>query len=121
MKCILVVDDDFSMRRAMAIMLQGQGYEVAEANDGIQALQMLSQKSIDLAIVDLFLPGRDGIEVAEEIGKRSPHTQILLLTAYGEHARAKEAQQIFKKNYLEKSSLSRELSKKVQEILGESS
>lgn len=120
MKSILVVDDDFSMRRAMAIMLQGQGYEVVEAQDGIQALEIVDQKPFALAIVDLFLPGRDGIEVAEELGKRSPHTQILLLTAYGEHSRAKEAQQIFKKNYLEKSSVSRALSKKVQEILDES-
>lgn len=105
------------MRRGMAIMLQGQGYEVTEASDGIQALQVLSQKPIALAIVDLFLPDRDGIEVAEEIGNQSPHTKILLLTAYGEHALAKEAQQIFKKNYLEKSSLSQVLSKRVQEIL----
>ena len=119
MKSILVVDDDFSMRRGMAIMLQGQGYEVAEASDGMQALQILSQKPIALAIVDLFLPGRDGIEVAEEIGGRSPHTQILLLTAYGEHERAKVAKEIFKKNYLEKASISLVLSKRVQEILDE--
>ena len=117
MKTILVVDDDFSMRRGMAIMLQGQGYEVAEASDGAQALQLLIQKPVALAIVDLFLPGRDGIELAEEIGKRSPGTQILLITAYGEHERAQEAQVIYKQNFLEKSSLSQTLSKKVQEIL----
>lgn len=95
-------------------MLQGEGYQVFEASDGMQALQMLSEKPIALAIIDLFLPGRDGIEVAEEIRNRSPSTKILLLTAYGEHARAKEAQQIFKQSYLEKVSLDQVLIKKVQ-------
>ncbi len=98
-------------------MLQGQGYQIFEASDGVQALQVLSANSIDLAIVDLFLPGRDGILLAEEIGKHSPVTKILLLTAYGEHERAKTAQQIFKEGYLEKSDLERTLIKKAQEIL----
>ncbi len=117
MKSILVVDDDFSMRRGMALMLSGQGYEIVEASDGAQALLALNERSFDLAIVDLFLPGRDGIEVAEEIGKRYPHTKIIILTAYGEHARAKEAQQIFKENFLEKIALEENLAKKVQEML----
>lgn len=98
-------------------MLQGQGYEVFEASDGAQALQMLGEKSVALAIVDLFLSGHDGIEVAEEIRKRSPSTKILLLTAYGEHGRAKTAREIFKENYLEKASLEERLAKKAQEIL----
>lgn len=118
MKSILVIDDDFAMRRGMALMLSGQGYEIFEASDGAQAMLACNEKSIDLAIVDLFLPGRDGIEVAEEMSKRWPSLKILLLTAYGEHARAKTAQQIFKENYLEKISLDQVLVEKVQEILG---
>jgi DNA-binding NtrC family response regulator len=117
LKSILVVDDDFSMRRGMALMLQGQGYQVFEASDEMQALQMLNEKPIALAIVDLFLPGRDGMAVVEEIEKRSPHTKVLLTTAYGEHGRAKEAERIFKENYLEKTSFEHALIKKVQEIL----
>lgn len=97
-------------------MLQGEGYQVFEASDGMEALQVLSANPIDLTVVDLFLPGRDGIEIAREIGKQSPLTKILLLTAYSEHSRTKEAQQIFKQSYLEKSSLDQVLIKKVQEI-----
>jgi DNA-binding NtrC family response regulator len=119
-KSILVVDDDFSMRRGMALMLQGQGYEVFEACDGTQALQMLGEKPIALAIVDLFIPSRDGIEVADEIEKQSPDTKVLLLTAFGEHPRAQEAQQIFKENYLEKTALEQTLLKKVQKVLQDS-
>lgn len=98
-------------------MLQGQGYEVFEACDGAQALQVLNENAIALAIVDLFLPGRDGIEVAAEIGNRSPSTKILLVTAYGEHVRAQEAEKIFKENYLEKTFLEQALLKKVHGIL----
>jgi CheY-like chemotaxis protein len=104
-KSILVVDDDFAMRRGVALMLRGEGYQVFEAGDGTQALQILGEKPIDLAIVDLFLPGHDGIEIAEEISQRHPRTKILLLTAYSEHPRAREAEKIFKENFLEKSSL----------------
>lgn len=117
MKSILVIDDDFAMRRGIALMLQGEGFQVYDASDGTQALQILTQNAIDLAIVDLFLPGRDGIEVAGEIRKRSPTTKIILLTAYGEHPRAKEARQIFKANYLEKTALVQNLLKTVQKIL----
>jgi len=116
-KSILVVDDNFAMRRGMALMLQGEGYEVFEAGDGRQALQALGEKPVDLVILDLFLPGRDGIEIAQEIGAGSSHTKILLLTAYGDHERAKEAQQIFKENYLEKTSLEQTLPEKVRELL----
>jgi CheY-like chemotaxis protein len=117
LKSILVVDDDFSMRRGIALMLQGEGYEVFEAGDGRQALQALGEKPVDLVILDLFLPGRDGIEIAREIGAGSSRTKILLLTAYGENERAKEAQQIFQENYLEKISLERTLPGKIKSIL----
>ena len=117
MKSILVIDDDFAMRRGIALMLQGEGFQVYDAGDGTQALQRLAENTIDLAIIDLFLPGRDGIEIAEEIGKQSPGTRILILTAYREHARAKEAEKIFQDNFLEKTALEQNLLKKVQEIL----
>ena len=116
-KSILVVDDDFAMRRGIALMLQGEGYEIFEAGDGRQALQALGENPVDLVILDLFLPGRDGIEIAQEIGAGSFHAKILLLTAYGDHARAKKAQQIFKENYLEKISLEQTLPGKVREVL----
>jgi len=116
-KSILVVDDNFAMRRGIALMLQGEGYEVSEAGDGKQALQALGEKRIDLVILDLFLPGRDGIEIAREIGAGFPHIKILLLTAYGDHQRAKEAQQIFKENYLEKTALEQTLPGKIKAIL----
>jgi len=117
MKSILVIDDDFAMRRGIALMLQGEGFQVYDASDETQALQMLAQNAIDLVIVDLFLPGHDGIEVAAEIGRRSPSTKILLVTAHGEHPRARGAKRIFKENYLEKTALQQDLLTKVQKLL----
>ncbi|MFH1942622.1 MAG: response regulator, partial [bacterium] len=97
----------------------GRGCPVFEATDGIQALQMLDQLSIYLAVVDLFLPGKDGIEIAKEIGRKSPMTHLLLLTVYGDHERALEARRIFGSNFFNKKQVSDHLVNRVQEILGE--
>jgi DNA-binding NtrC family response regulator len=114
---ILVVDDDFAMRRAIALLLQGHNFQVFEAVDADQALQLVETHSPDLAILDLFLPGRDGIQLAIEIQKVSPATKMLLLTAHGEHEKAAQARKIFAQNFLEKKSLDNILFPKINEIL----
>ncbi|MFQ5651285.1 MAG: response regulator [bacterium] len=116
MQTILVVDDDFAMRRGIALTLRGDGYTVFEAEDSTTALQLLHENSIELAVVDLFLLGRDGLELAESLLKLSPPTKILMVTAHGEHERAKEAQDQFGENFLDKSQLDKLLLKKVQRL-----
>jgi len=66
--------------------------------------------------MDLFLPGRDGLELAEKLRELSPPTKILLVTAHSDHARAKEAQDKFGENFLHKSQLDKLLLKKVQRL-----
>jgi len=115
LQTILVVDDDFAMRRGIALTLRGEGYTVFEAEDGTTALKLLNENSIDLSVVDLFLPGGDGLELAEKLRELRPPTKILMVTAHGEHARAKEAQDRFGENFLHKSQLDKLLLKKVSE------
>ncbi len=115
---ILVVDDDFAMRRGIALTLQGEGYTVFEAVDFPTAIEILAINKIDLSVLDLFLPGRDGLELANEIKESSPDTRILIVTAHTEYDRAKVAQQQFQKNFLDKSKLERLLTKKVRNIFG---
>ena len=116
LKTILVVDDDFAMRRGIALTLRGEGYTVFEAEDATTALPILNEHTIDLSVVDLFLPGRDGLELAEKLRELSPSTKILLVTAHRDHARAKEAQDKFGENFLHKSQLDKLLLKKVQRL-----
>lgn len=64
---ILVVDDELNMRNLLRIYLSKEGFEVTEAKDGYEALSLLDQKSFDLVILDIMMPGMDGWEVCHKI------------------------------------------------------
>jgi DNA-binding response OmpR family regulator len=80
---ILVVDDEPAARLSLAELLSLEGYEVAAAASGEEALGLLSESPFDLAIVDLKMPGMDGMEVVDALQKRTPDTVIIMLTAHG--------------------------------------
>jgi two-component system chemotaxis response regulator CheY len=81
-KRILTVDDSKTMRQMVAFTLKGEGYEVIEAEDGANALQVLGDSKVDLVITDLNMPNMDGFDLitalrAHEVHKFCP---ILMLT-----------------------------------------
>ena len=80
---IMVVDDEPAARLSLAELLALEGYEVIAAASGEEAVELLSEGTFDLAIVDLKMPGMDGLEVVEAFQKRSPDTVIIMLTAHG--------------------------------------
>ena len=65
--CVLAVDDNATIRRAIAMRLSSKGYQVVTAEDGIQALAALERQSFDLVLLDLQMPGMDGISATYEI------------------------------------------------------
>jgi two-component system, OmpR family, response regulator MtrA len=77
---ILLVEDDRRVRRATALALLDEGYEVLEAPDGESGLKLLAERRPDLAILDVMLPGIDGFEVCREIRKKDD-LPIIFLTA----------------------------------------
>ncbi len=77
---ILVVEDDHRVRRATAIALHDEGYEVLEAADAVVGSRLISQRAPDLVILDVMLPGQDGFELCREIRKTSG-VPIIFLTA----------------------------------------
>jgi len=77
---ILLVEDDRRVRRATALTLADEGYEVLEAEDGASGLRLLAERRPDLAILDVMLPDIDGFEVCREIRKRND-LPIIFLTA----------------------------------------
>lgn len=79
---ILIVDDEENQRRALAIGLRLQGFEVCEASDGEQALTLLEQRSADLAVIDLMIPGINGLELARRLRTRRPDVRLVLTSAY---------------------------------------
>jgi DNA-binding response OmpR family regulator len=80
---VLVVDDERALRHLLKVYLAKEGFEVLEAADGEQALSVLDDGGVDIALVDLMLPGIDGFEVIRRIRARSS-IPIILLTARGE-------------------------------------
>jgi DNA-binding response OmpR family regulator len=89
---ILVVDDEVTARVSLGEVLRLQGYDVAMAASGEEALSIMSeQEAFDLMVLDLKMPGMDGLQVTEAVQKRWPDTVIVLLTAFGTLETAIEA------------------------------
>ena len=78
---ILVVDDDQAVRDSLKRSLQYSGYEVASANDGIEALAHLSSHKVDAVIMDVMMPRLDGLETTRMLRQGGNDTPILILTA----------------------------------------
>jgi DNA-binding response OmpR family regulator len=86
---ILVVDDDEAIRSLLRLTLPSEDYDVAEAVDGEHALQMLSENTPDLILLDWKMPGRHGSLVLDEVKARRPTTPVIVLTSeIQEHHRA---------------------------------
>ena len=80
---ILVVDDERKMRRILRSVLEAQGYEVETAGDGKECLNALGEFQPDLILLDLKMPGMDGMQTLEELQKRGFGGKVVILTAYG--------------------------------------
>jgi len=79
---ILVVDDDPGLRESFRLILEDE-YEVLDVPDGTQALDIVRSYQVDLVLLDIRLPGMDGLDVARRLRAYSPHTPIILLTGWG--------------------------------------
>jgi DNA-binding response OmpR family regulator len=80
---ILVVDDEEVTRLSLAEILSLEGYQVASASSGEEALQRLERETFDLVLADLVMKEVDGLQVMEAAKKLSPDTVVIMLTAYG--------------------------------------
>lgn len=87
---ILAVDDEPQIRRSLQINLQGRGYTVMTAESGEEALQVMTHRLPDVAIVDLLLPGMDGVELTRHIRENS-QIPIIILSAIGDERKKVEA------------------------------
>ena len=78
---ILIVDDDRNLLELMGMMLKSADYEVTTAHDGEGALSAMKGQAFDLAVVDLKLPGTDGISLMRELHQINPEMPVIILTA----------------------------------------
>jgi DNA-binding response OmpR family regulator len=80
---VLVVDDDVTVREVVVTYLRAGGYDVGEAADGESALEQLGAEPADLLVLDLMLPGIDGLEVCQRIRAGGDDLPVIMLTALG--------------------------------------
>lgn len=85
MRTILVCDDDKQIVEAIDIYLTGEGFQVIKAYDGYEALELLENNSVDLMIVDVMMPGLDGIRTTLKVRETSS-IPIIILSAKSEDA-----------------------------------
>lgn len=115
-KRILVVDDEPSIVELIRVNLEDGGYEVGIAADGDEALERFSQEAWDLVILDLMLPGVDGIEVCRRIRKES-QVPIIMLTAKADEIDRVLGLEMGADDYVTKPFSPRELLARVRAVL----
>lgn len=88
---MLVVEDEDIMREALVDYFSGEGHKVDTANDGDSALEKINLEDYDVMIVDLKLPGRDGLSVLKEARAKNPKAKVIIITAYPSFETEEEA------------------------------
>ncbi len=91
MKTILVVDDEKSVRDSIKMILEYEHYAVEFAEDGAKALAKVDSHVVDLVLLDIKMPGMDGIEVLEHIKERHPDLPVVMISGHGTIETAVEA------------------------------
>lgn len=81
-KTVLCVDDEKVGLRVRKIMLETHGFKVLTASSGLQGLAVFDENEIDLVVLDFYMPGLDGGQVAAEMRRRRPEVPIIFLSAY---------------------------------------
>lgn len=118
---VLLVDDDATFRERLARALRDRGLEVRTAGDFDEAVARAREESPEIAVVDLRMPGRSGLELVSELHAIDAGTVILVLTGYGSIATAVDAVRRGASNYLPKPVDADELLAAVHRLGGETS
>ncbi len=118
-KTILLVEDEPEFRAGIRMRLEANGYEVLEAKDGSEGLEMARQKKPDLMVLDLMLPKMGGYQVARLLKFDDKHKDIpvIILTARSQQADRETGAQVGADAYLTKPVKAEELLAKIAELL----
>jgi two-component system chemotaxis response regulator CheY len=120
MPSILAVDDSASMRQMVSFTLKGAGYDVVEANDGVQALGVAKSKQVNLVVTDVNMPNMDGISLIRELRSLPNYkfTPILMLTTESDPAKKAEGKSAGATGWLVKPFNPDQLVATIKKVLG---
>ena len=101
-KTILVVDDEKDIRISLTGILEDEGYQVVTAASGIEALEKLREDLPDLVLLDIWMPGMDGLETLEKIKKLIVHITVIMISGHGTIETAVRATKLGAFDFIEK-------------------
>jgi two-component system, OmpR family, response regulator ResD len=113
---ILVVDDEERIRRLLKMYLERENYVIEEAEDGNEALSKALENDYDVILLDLMMPGKDGIEVCRELREKKA-TPVIMLTAKGEEVNRVQGFEVGTDDYIVKPFSPREVVLRVKALL----
>lgn len=99
---LMLVDDDDVFRERLARAFRDRGFEVRTARNAEAALELARAESPEMAVVDLKMPGRSGLELLQELKQVDPHTEVVVLTGYGSISTAVDATKLGASNFVPK-------------------
>lgn len=99
---ILVVDDELSIRQSLSAILEDENFDVFVASDGPQALVVMGQELPDVVLLDIWMPGQDGLDVLSEAKKRFPGLQFIVMSGHGNIETAVKATKLGAFDFIEK-------------------
>ena len=117
---ILIVDDEERIRRLLKMYLERENYLIEEAEDGNEALEKAFANDYDVILLDLMMPGKDGIEVCRELREKKT-TPVIMLTAKGEEVNRVQGFEVGTDDYIVKPFSPREVVLRVKALLRRSS
>ena len=101
-RSVLVVDDEEAIRRTVSDILSDEGYRPLAASEGSAALRLLEREGVDLVLLDVAMPGRDGLEVLAELRQRNPGLPVIMMSGHGTVETAVRATKLGAHDFLEK-------------------
>ncbi|MEC0665345.1 response regulator [Priestia flexa] len=91
---ILIVDDQYGIRILLTEVLQKEGYHTFQAANGFQAIDIAKEQQLDLVLLDMKIPGMDGIEILKRLKGYDKTIKVIIMTAYGELDMIQEAKDL---------------------------
>ena len=79
---ILIVEDDAITRKNLSFLLSDEGYEVEQAGDGVQALEIVAHRRFDLVLSDIIMPRMDGLKLLQRLKSIAPQLPVMIMTSY---------------------------------------
>lgn len=114
---ILIAEDELLPRKNICRVLEDEGYQIHEAADGTEAIEAINKNDLDLIILDLKMPGADGMTVLKHVRQASPQTLVLIMTAYASIETSVEALRLGAQDYILKPIVLDGVLKKVRTLM----